>query len=435
MRKYGVVVGVLVGLCVTGGGLVYGVQAWPASQSAAAASYKTPEEKESEHVRFVMEAYDLIQKNYWQKAPDDQLANHFQLSLEKAAATSSSIKAADRASAAKMLAAAFDALPNDEEKKKVAVGTLQVALYNLAPAGRNQLLSAEEQQAVQETVKNINPASDLYSELGVSASASKSEIQTAYEEKKEKLAIDPDSEEKLARAEYVHNVLTNDSTKARYDESRAEPTVSSEKHGATLYISIGRMSPVTVAEFTEILETASSTPYSSMIIDLRGNIGGALDQIPNFLGLFMGMNQYVFDLYHQDTFEVIRSPVGKLAELDRYKEIAILTDNMSQSSAEVFSAAVKRFGIATVVGTNTRGWGTVEGTYQIETKIDESTTHGLMLVYALTLREDNQPIDGVGVAPDISVSDAHWKNTLPQYFRSPNLIEAVQAFSARSPLH
>jgi len=434
MRKVGVIVGALVGLLVTGGGLTYGVHVLPPSQQAGAAeSFKTQEEADK-YVRFVMEGYDIIQEQYWQKASDDKFAGHFKLSLEKAAATSSSIKAADRASAAKMFATIFNQLPNDEEKKKVAVGTLQVALYNLAPAGRNQLLSAEEQQAVQETVKNINPASDLYSELGVSASASRSEIQTAYEEKKEELAIDPDSEEKLARAEYVHNVLTNDSTRARYDESKAEPTVFSETYDSTLYISIGRMSPVTVSEFTAILADASSTPLSSMIIDLRGNIGGALDQIPNFLGLFLGIHQYVFDLYHQDNFEVIRSPVGKLAELDRYKEIAILTDNMSQSSAEVFAAAMKRFNLATVVGTNTRGWGTVEGTYQIETEIDPATKYNLMLVYALTLRDDNQSIDGVGVEPDISVNETDWKSKVPLRFRSQSLIDATKETLSVPPL-
>ncbi len=375
MRKYGIIVGVLVGLSAIGSAGFYGLQVWPGSQQAAAASYKTPEEQSDTYVRFVMEAYDLIQKNYWQKAEDAKLANHFQLSLEKAAATSSAIKATDRATAATMFAAAFDQLPNGEEKKKIAVSTLQVALYNLAPNGRNQLLSAEEQQAVRDTVNNVNPST-----------------------------------------------------------GKAEPVVFSHSMGSTLYVSIDRMSSATVSELTSILEAASSTPYSSMIIDLRGNIGGALDQIPNFLGLFLGANQYAFDLFHQNNFEVIRSTAGKLAELDRYKEVAILTDNMSQSSAEVFSAAAKRFGIATVVGTNTRGWGTVEGTYQIETKIDEKTTYGLMLVYGLTLREDNQPIDGVGVTPDVNTSEKNWQSQLSQQLRSQSLIDAVKAVLARSPL-
>lgn len=436
MRRFGSVFGALITVGIISGGVyfLYGAQAWPFSQQAAVAeSFKTPEE-EDKYVRFVMEAYDIIQKNYWQKAPDDKLANHFQLSLAKAAATSSSVTATDRGSAAKMFAAAFRGLPNDEEKKKVAVSTLQIATFNFAPQGRNQLLSAEEQKAVQETVNNVNPKSNLYSELGVNAEATKEEIQAAYEQKKEELKNAPDAAEKLARAEYVQEVLTNPATKERYDEKKAEPTVFHERFGSTLYISIGRMAPVTVSEFTSILEEASTTPYSSMIIDLRGNIGGALDQIPNFLGLFLGVNQYAFDLYHQDNFEVLRSPVGRLSQLDRYKEIAVLTDNVSQSSAEVFSAAVKRFNLATVVGTNTRGWGTVEGTYKIETEIDASTEYALMLVYALTLRDDNQPIDGVGVDPDISVNDKNWQSTLSQHFRSASLTEAIKAALAKPPL-
>src|SRR3989344_8149437 len=138
MRRFGFLLGALVAVGITAGGVyLYGAQSWPFPQQAAAAgSFKTSEE-DDKYVRFVMEGYDLMQKNYWQKAPDDKLANHFQLSLEKAAATSSKVVAVDRASAAKMFAAAFDTLQRDDEKKKVAVGTLQVATFNLAPSGRN----------------------------------------------------------------------------------------------------------------------------------------------------------------------------------------------------------------------------------------------------------------------------------------------------------
>ena len=434
MRRFGFLLGALLTVGMAGGGVyIYEAHVWSSSQQAAAASFQTPEEADK-YVRFVMEGYDLIQKNYWQKAADDKFAGHFKLSLEKAAATTTPTTPADRATAARMVAAVINALPNDEEKKKAAATTLQVAAFNLAPQGRNQLLSTEEQKAVQETVNNVNPRSDLYGELGVTPEASKEQIQAAYEKKKEELKDAPDAAEKLARAEYVQEVLTNPDTKERYDEKKAEPTVFSERFGSTLYISIGRMSPVTVAEFTAILEEASTTPYTGMIIDLRGNIGGALDQVPNFLGLFLGVNQYAFDLYHQENFEVIRSPVGKLEALDRYKEIAILTDNMSQSSAEVFTAAAKRFGLATIVGTNTRGWGTVEGTYPLETEIDPNTKYGLMLVYALTLREDNQPIDGVGVTPDVNTGEKNWQTQLSQQLRSASLIEAVRQAHAQPPL-
>src|SRR3989344_1553360 len=210
MRRFGFLLGALVAVGITAGGVyLYGAQSWPFPQQAAAAgSFKTSEEEDT-YVRFVMEGYDLIQKNYWQKAPDDKLANHFQLSLEKAAATSSSIAATDRTSTAKMFVSVFDRLPSDEEKKKVAVGTLQVATFNFAPQGRNQLLSADEQKAVQETVNNVNPKSDLYSEFGVGVDATKEDIQAAYEQKKGELKNAPDAAEKLARAEYVQEVLTN----------------------------------------------------------------------------------------------------------------------------------------------------------------------------------------------------------------------------------
>jgi C-terminal processing protease CtpA/Prc len=288
---------------------------------------------------------------------------------------------------------------------------------------------------VQQTVENVNPNSNLYSELGVAPSASADEIKKAYEQKKTELAAStsPEAGKELARAEYVKDTLTNPTTKERYDTTKSETTIFTRALGSTLYLQISRMSPTTVQDVTAALDAASSTPLSSLIIDLRGNIGGALDQGPSLIGMFLGVNQYVFDLYHQNDFQVIRSPIAKLPELQKYKEIAVLTDNLTQSTAEVMTAAVKRFHLATVVGTNTRGWGTVEGQYPLTTKIDANTTYGLLLVYALTLRDDNQPIDGVGVDPDININDKNWKTQLPKYFRSASLISAVEQTVTQQP--
>ena len=423
-------------IVVTGAsGYAYWSSSREANVAGAAASYQTLEETNDIYVRFVMEAYDLIQKNYWQKADDKQLAQLFMLSVQKAAATTTA-EAVDRASTATLVAAQFAPLHDDGAKRQLATTILQVALYNMAPTGRNELLTSQQQKEVQQVVQKVDPSSNLYNELGVVPSSTAQEIQQAYAQKKSELeaSTSPEAAKELARAGYVKDVLSNPTQKERYDTSKAEPTVFSRRFGSTLYIRLDRMSATTASDVTAALDTASTTALSSLIFDLRGNLGGALDQVPTLLGIFLGKNQYEFDIYHQADFTVVRSPNDKIPQLARYKEIALLTDNMTQSSAEVFAAAMKRFRLGVLVGATTRGWGSIEGTYPLTTKIDQGTDYALMLVYGLTLREDNQPVEGKGVDPDVSIADSAWRSKLAARLRSQSLIDAIEATAPKMPL-
>lgn len=405
-----------------------------APETVVANTYQTPEESDP-YVRFEMEAFDSIRKNYWKKASEADLAGLFQLSLEKATGSATPLLSQDRAGTAAMIAKAFSSVA-PEKKKQLTIDTLIVALYNLPPVGRNQLLSQKQEKQLRQEVSNIDPNKDLYANVGASAGASVEEVKSAYEETKEILAASssPAAKEQLAQAQYAYDVLTKEETKDRYDTAKVEPTIFTRIVGKTLYLYISKMSPTTFDEFVSaIKEGDARAGLDSMVIDLRGNIGGSLDISPYVLGLFMGQNQYLFDLYHQDDYEVIRSPIQKMAELKRYRDIAILTDPLTQSTAELIAASLKRFNLARIVGETTRGWGTVENTFAIQTSIDESESYAMLLVHSLTLRDDAQPIEGAGVAPDVSIHDADWKSQLSAHFRSGSLIDAVRAIASKPP--
>ena len=170
-----------------------------------------------------------------------------------------------------------------------------------------------------------------------------------------------------------------------------------------------------------------------MIIDLRGNIGGALDFSQYFLGFFQGQSQYAFDLFHLGDYVVQRTVTGKLPALARYEETAVLADGMTQSTAEVTTAAMKRLHLAHVVGATTRGWGSVEATYPMKTAIDPSTTYSVLMVSYLTLRDDNQPVEGKGVDPDVAIADKNWRSKLSTSFTSPSLISAIEQTVTKPP--
>jgi curved DNA-binding protein CbpA len=420
---------------IAGGGVAYYKYSRPAVEPV---SYKTPEEA-NVYVRFTMEAYDSIVKNYWSKMKDEDMATFFQLSLQKAQNASSTpeLLTKDRAGTAKMISDVISALPDDETRKKLVLDTLVVATYNLQPVTRNGILSSKEETALRQNVSNINPDTDLYKNLGLEKGASPETIEQVYKEKAAVLAKEntPEAKAELEKISYAKEVLTNANSKALYDEKKIEPTVSSRILGTTLYLAIGKISPTTLQEFGLAVYNASTTPkLDSMIIDFRGNIGGALDFLQYFLGLFIGEKQYAFDLFHQDDYQVQRTTLAKFEELNRYKEFAILTDSMTQSTAELTTATFKRFRLAHVVGATTRGWGTVENTYPIETIIAPDEKYSLLLVNNITLRDDNQPIEGRGVDPDIDIKNPKWRTELTKFFRNPSLIEAISKTAGSATL-
>lgn len=392
-------------------------------------------------VRFSMEAYDLIEKNYWVKPGGyaqfntPELPELFRLALNKAGVPST-LASSTRSGAEAMLAEAFVAATSSEAKKKLALDTLTIVLYNLPPVGRASLLSAQQVKELRQNVANINPANDLYKDLGVPTSAPPEAIEKAYDQKVAVLeqSTSTAAKEELEKVTYAKEVLSDSGKKQLYDTAKVEPSVSARTLGKTLYLGFNKISPTTLQEFAWEIARASTTPaLDSLILDFRGNVGGALDFTPAFLGLFIGQNQYVFDLYRQGDTEAQRTTLPQFPELSRYREVAVLTDSMTQSTAELTAAALKRLRIAHIVGGRTRGWGSVENTYPLSTSIDPDTTYALFLVNSLTLRDDQQPIEQNGVLPDVDTAAAGWRNQLTKYFTSASLITALSSTAALPP--
>jgi C-terminal processing protease CtpA/Prc len=425
-------------LLLIAGGIFYFYHFSSQPAAVAAVQFKTPEEADA-FVRFDMNVYDIIQTNYWQKAPDADMANLFQLALQKATASSSLpvLPSKDRAGVARMLKSAFLMATSTDAERQFALNTAIVALYNLAPAGRSGLLSHEQETALRQEVSNVHPTNNLYQDLGLAQGASQTEVDKAFTEKAAALKNATSTEEKeaLTKATYAHKVLADNTSKNLYDQAKIEPTVFGREMGKTLYFNMTQISPTTLQEFAKRIDQASTTPgFDSLIIDLRGNIGGALDFVQGFLGLFLGQNQYAFDLFHQGDYQVQRTIFPKFDELNRFKDIAVLTDGMTQSTAEVTTAAFKRFHLAKVVGTHTRGWGTVENTFPVEASIDPAHTYTVLLVHSITLREDNQPVEGRGVDPDVDTSKAEWKAQLSSNFKSASILTALKTYATQPPL-
>jgi hypothetical protein len=447
MRTWGKRILITLGVIAVVAG-AYTANKWHSKQLVAAAEmsakYQTQEEIQDKFVRFDMEAYDIILKNYWLKPEQFEqfglkdFPTLFALSVQKAtgASTTPTVETPDRAGIAKMLKKSFDAATTtDDGKRQLALNTLIVLTYNLLPAGRDQVLSTKQETQLRQEVSNVNPGKDLYGNLGVAKGASTAEVDAAYKKVDAALAASssPQAKEERKQAAYAHYVLTNSTSKALYDQSQVEPSVFGHVLGSTLYIDFSQMTPTSLIEFARTVDQASTTPLSSMILDLRGNMGGALDFAVAFIGLFVGQNQYVYDLFHQGDYQPQRSTQAQFGELSRYGEVVVMADNMTQSTAEITTAALKRYHIATFIGIPTHGWGSVENTYPITTDIDPNSKYSLLLVNSLTLGDNQQPIEQNGVKPDVNTTDKDWKSQMTKKIESSSLRSAVEQMVAKGP--
>ena len=394
--------------------------------------------KDNKYVRFDMEGYDKIVQNYWMKPGAYGLPHMFQLGVQKVTGHLPLLRSNDRTGTEEMLEAAIMSTTSPAAKKNVSATVLALVLYNLLPIGRNYLYSAEQVTALRQEVSNVNPAVNLYTDLGVSASSSIKEIAQTYQKQIAVLshATSSADKEKAQQITYANKVLSNPNTRSLYDAAEIQPTVFSQIIGDTLYIHMKEMSPTTPQEFYWAVNSASSSDsVDSMIIDLRGNIGGSIDVGRGLAGFFLGNDLDAIDFYHQGRY-VATSTIffWKLDQLNKYHQIAVLTDGFTQSTAEIFTEVLQSSKTAYVVGSTTRGWGTVENTYPLKTVLGSTTDFTLYLVNSLTLRSDRQPIEGRGITPDVDVSQAGWQDKLSALFSSASLINAVESTVTQQPL-
>lgn len=426
------------------------------------------------YIAFSNEIYDKIKENYWDLISDEQLTNLYKQAAEKITGkpqklklgnenSNSSTKPQDptknpsglsldlqgtsitdlklssqspKSNDSSTKIALDEMLKNilkdlDDTKKKDFTKNLATAvLANLSPFGRSGLYSQKQEEQLKNTVQNINPEKDLYKDLGLGKGASKEEAQKAYDDQAAKLReqIGDEAKKKLEQIAYAKDVLTQEDKKKNYDEAKIEPTVFSKFYTPDIvYIKFLKFSPTTYDEFVKLISTFDKPDGpNALIFDLRNNVGGAIDSLPFFLGNFLGDKQYAYEFMHKGESEPFKTTGQKLPGLAHFKQVVILIDNQTQSSAELMAAALKRYHFGILLGQATKGWGTVEKIFALDNQIDEHEKFSMFLVHSITLRDDGQPIEGRGVEPNINTKDQNWQSQLFSYFRNPDLTSSVK---------
>lgn len=132
----------------------------------------------------------------------------------------------------------------------------------------------------------------------------------------------------------------------------------------------------------------------ALILDLRGNPGGLLDQAIGVSDLFLDEGVVVKQRARSGREVVYRSEGGDLAEKI---PLVVLVDAGSASASEVVAGALRDRERAVLIGETTYGKGSVQ---HVHTLTDNSQVH---VTYALWFTPDETPIQDEGLAPDIVV--------------------------------
>jgi len=378
------------------------------------------------HLAFVFEVYDLVQENYWEKIEDEQLVNIYLLALEKLTTQPQTLKKNDPEHLKKLLSLILAQIGAEDKKKEFVAQLSDLVLANLKPFGRSRLYTTKEEKELSKNVKNITDVNH-YQALGIDKGASEQEIEKAHEKTIEKYQS-PEDTQKLAQANQAYEILKEPKSKKAYDKSGIEPTISSKLlYPEIFYLKIKKFSPTTLEELARVTqEVDQGDLLNTLILDLRDNIGGAIDGLPYFLGPFIGNNQYAYQFSHQGESADFKTKTGWLPSLIRYKKVVVLINENTQSSAEVMAATLKRYNVGVVIGTASKGWGTVERVFQLKNQLDENEKYSVFLVHSLTLRDDNQPIEDRGIDPLININDADWEKQLYDYFHYDKLTETIK---------
>jgi carboxyl-terminal processing protease len=156
----------------------------------------------------------------------------------------------------------------------------------------------------------------------------------------------------------------------------------------------------TSRDVKDLLDELKTKSIDGIIIDLRNNGGGSLDEAVNVTGLFIEEGPVV----------QVRDMNGSIAvnkdtdpQVIYDGPLAVLVNRFSASASEIFSGAIQNYGRGIIIGENTYGKGTVQNLIDLN-RI--SSKRGfkfgqVKLTIAKYYRIDGSSTQRLGVIPDI----------------------------------
>ncbi len=113
----------------------------------------------------------------------------------------------------------------------------------------------------------------------------------------------------------------------------------------------------TTRDVAKLLEELKEEKVDGVIIDLRNNGGGSLEEVINMTGLFIEEGPVVQVKKQSGYIDVKKDPDESILYDG---PLAVLVNRYSASASEIFSGAIQDYGRGVIIGENTFGKGTVQ---------------------------------------------------------------------------
>lgn len=160
------------------------------------------------------------------------------------------------------------------------------------------------------------------------------------------------------------------------------------------YIQVSMFDENTAKSFKNELNKLKSQGMKSLIIDLRDNPGGVLDQCVDMVSNFVPSGKTIvstIDKYNHK--KEYKSKGGDFINLP----LTILTNGNSASASEIFSGAIRDYKIGTLVGEKTYGKGVVQ------TILDTGNGTALKVTVSKYYTPNGENIHKKGIKPNVEV--------------------------------
>lgn len=159
------------------------------------------------------------------------------------------------------------------------------------------------------------------------------------------------------------------------------------------YVQILSFTNRTPAELRDAVNKLKDTGISSLILDLRNNTGGLLDEAIAVADEFIDGGVLMIEEDAQDVITHEASDGGVAIDLP----LVVLVNNRTASASEIVAGAIRDRNRGILIGQQTFGKGTVQ---QIFSLSDGSSIH---VTSAQWFTPARVPIDGAGITPDIAM--------------------------------
>ncbi len=143
------------------------------------------------------------------------------------------------------------------------------------------------------------------------------------------------------------------------------------------------------------LKELNKQNIDGLVVDLRNNPGGSLDEVAKMLGLFVKSGPLVQIRDNRGNIQVYRDDDGGKQLYDG--KMVVITNLASASASEIFAAAIQDYGRGLVVGSTTTGKGSAQ--IQLDTLALGSATLTQRKFYRIT----GGSTQNKGVVPDIKL--------------------------------